>query len=79
MPRECITHHHACDCREAEFAAMAERLRDQAAEIARLQTRIDSSPIVKRGQLRSGITPGDYDVPHDWNSGGLPVALVVLE
>jgi hypothetical protein len=24
--RECITHHHACDCREAEFAAVtAER------------------------------------------------------
>ena len=27
MPRECITRHYACDCREAEFAAMAERLR----------------------------------------------------
>ena len=71
MPRECITHHYACDCREAEFAAI-KRERDA------LRARIDSSPVVRRGQLRSGITPGDYDVPHDWNPEGKLVALVVL-
>ena len=31
MSRECIMHHHACNCREAEFAAItkdADRLED---------------------------------------------------
>lgn len=26
MSRECITHHHACDCREARFAAFEAQL-----------------------------------------------------
>ena len=36
MPRECITHHHACDCREAEFAALKERLRQLEAFTAEI-------------------------------------------
>ena len=27
VDRECITHHHACDCREAHFKRLEERLR----------------------------------------------------
>jgi hypothetical protein len=112
MNRPCVTHHHACDCREAEFAAVvAERDRAHdildivigsvgsaivraglepvddpgeaidiiAAERDALQARIDASPIVKRSQLRSGIVPGDYSVPSDWNPDGKFVALVVVE
>jgi hypothetical protein len=30
-PRTCVTHHHACDCREREF----EKIRDAAIELLR--------------------------------------------
>ena len=36
VDRECTTHHHACDCREAKFAeleAEIERLRDVLSQI----------------------------------------------
>lgn len=28
MTRPCITHHHACDCREARFRALEQGIRD---------------------------------------------------
>ena len=28
MTKDCTTHHHACDCREAKFAAMEQQLAD---------------------------------------------------
>ena len=28
MARECVTHHHACDCREAKFSAVMDELRE---------------------------------------------------
>lgn len=39
VDRECVTHHHACDCREAKFAAMQEAL--EAAD--RLHKAVDLS------------------------------------
>ena len=36
MPRKCITHHYACDCREAEFVALKERLRQLEAFAAEI-------------------------------------------
>lgn len=32
MPRNCVTHHWACDCREAKFKLMAEALRELLAD-----------------------------------------------
>ena len=42
--RICITHHHACDCREAKHAAEVEYL---SAEIGRLRTEV--------GRLREAV------------------------
>jgi hypothetical protein len=47
MTRPCVTHHHACDCREAEFAAVV-------AERDALQARIDASVECYAGRDRSG-------------------------
>lgn len=36
MTKDCTTHHHACDCREAKFAAMEQQLaelREAAGEL----------------------------------------------
>lgn len=38
MTRECVTHHYACNCREAEFAAIK-------TELGVLRQRIESAPI----------------------------------
>jgi hypothetical protein len=47
---ECITHHHACDCREAEHAdAIAER----DAEIARLRAKLSRKLIARADDARS--------------------------
>jgi hypothetical protein len=57
---------------------LMDQVRDAVAELDALQARIDASPIVKRSQLRSGIVPGDYFVPSDWNPDGKAVYLVVV-
>lgn len=38
--RECITHHYACDCREAKFKETTERLQRLEAENAALKQQI---------------------------------------
>ena len=35
--RECITHHHACDCREEKFAKMEKNLTAKDERIAELE------------------------------------------
>jgi ABC-type Fe3+-hydroxamate transport system substrate-binding protein len=34
--KECVTHHHACDCREAQFAKLRSRLKAQRRELRNL-------------------------------------------
>jgi len=35
--KECTTHHHACDCREAEFKALEDRLKEAEWLIAKVK------------------------------------------
>lgn len=35
MARECVTHHHACDCREARFREIEKALRAAIDELRR--------------------------------------------
>jgi hypothetical protein len=58
--------------------ALVARLHDVTAMLEAERARIAGAPVVKRNQLRSGIVPGDYAVPWDWNPEGKRVALVVL-
>jgi hypothetical protein len=59
--------------------ALVARLHDVTTMLEVERARIADAPVVKRNQLRSGIVPGDYAVPHDWNPEGKRVALVVVE
>lgn len=42
VDRECVTHHHACDCREKKFQDVIDRLRGQ------LQNCVDHLHMMKR-------------------------------
>ena len=74
MPRECVTHHYACDCREAEFAAI-KRERDE------LRERIDGAPHAYMDtRVALGLcAPTETDFPALYALQGKNVALVVLE
>lgn len=59
----CITHHFACDCREAMFAAIQrqnERLREENEalykELERLQNEIErlQQALIKAGEIKHG-------------------------
>jgi len=34
MAKECVTHHHACDCREAKFKLVAQALLEATAHVS---------------------------------------------
>jgi hypothetical protein len=95
MTRPCVTHHHACDCREAEFAGIVAELaslredRDsqqrQAIQMMTqrdaLQAKIDTSPvaIMDKREWLSLCAPTEEDFPALYALQGKAVALVVVE
>jgi hypothetical protein len=74
MPRECITHFHACDCREAEFAKVK-------AKLDVLQARIADAPQgIMDTRVALGIcAPTEEDFPALYALQGKTVYLVVAE
>jgi hypothetical protein len=86
MTRECITHHHACDCREVKFAELEREAEEQsrliekqAAEIARLRQRIESAPvaIMDTRDALAICAPTEEDFPALYALQGKRVRLVV--
>lgn len=75
----CVTHHHACDCREWEHACEVERLQ---AEIDSLRAMINAAPI---GEIVGGRANsfGGYHVEvkadHTWFRGQHVRLLVEIE
>jgi len=54
VDRECTTHHHACDCREAKFAALEaenERLRAALEQSTGCNTHCDGCVAAARAAL----------------------------
>lgn len=46
--KECVTHHYACDCREAEFAKLREDLAAAQRELAALRALLaECAPVIE--------------------------------
>lgn len=55
--KECVTHHHACDCREAQFAKLHKRVVAQRRELRNLNKTLN---YYWRG-WRDGMTVAHYN------------------
>ena len=95
MSRECVTHHWACDCREAAHAAEIQQWREKWAdaetrcrllnmrtrELDALRARIEGAPVaIMDTRDALGIcAPTEEDFPAIYALQGKRVALVVEE
>lgn len=52
MSRECVTHHFACDCREADFAAMSTK-------INALRAGAECMDMIQHDLVEAGIIPAN--------------------
>jgi hypothetical protein len=95
MTRPCVTHHHACDCREAEFAGIVAEIaslredRDSQQRQAikmmtqrdALQAKIDTSPIaiMDKREWLCLCAPTEEYFPALYALQGKTLYLVVVE
>ena len=61
MSRPCVTHHHACDCREAEFAAQITKAENERDRLRAVLELIDN-----RNRARGYPTGGEWEEIISW-------------